>query len=393
MPDQYHHGVRVLEINEGTRTIRTPATAVIGLVATAPDAIAGKFPLNTPVLITNIYDAIGNAGITGTLKRALTAIAANAQPPVIVVRVEEVAPEDDPEGTEANIIGDVLPTGQKTGLKALLNSEQMFGLKPRILGVPELDTENVANELVAIAQKLRAFTYISGFECETKEEAVLYRNNFGAREAMVIWPNYTAFDVNATATIEVSAVAYALGLRAKLDQTVGWHKTLSNIPVNGVNGISKPVFFDLQDPNTDSGYLNAAEVTTLINRDGFRFWGSRTCSEDSLFAFENYTRTGQILADAIAEAHFWAVDKPMHPSLVRDIIEGINAKFRELKNLGLIIDGGAWFDEELNTKDTLKAGKLYIDYDYTPVPPLENLLLRQRITDRYLVDFADRMTA
>ena len=39
----------------------------------------------------------------------------------------------------------------------------------------------------------------------------------------------------------------------------------------------------------------------------------------------------------------------------------------------------------------VKAGKLYIDYDYTPVPPLENLMLRQRITDRYLVDFANRI--
>ena len=34
----------------------------------------------------------------------------------------------------------------------------------------------------------------------------------------------------------------------------------------------------------------------------------------------------------------------------------------------------------------LKAGKLYIDYDYTPVPPLENLTLRQRITDKYLAN-------
>ncbi|MDW5308501.1 phage tail protein, partial [Acinetobacter baumannii] len=41
----------------------------------------------------------------------------------------------------------------------------------------------------------------------------------------------------------------------------------------------------------------------------------------------------------------------------------------------------------------LKSGKFYIDYDYTPVPPLENLVLRQRITDRYLVDFASRVTA
>jgi len=31
---------------------------------------------------------------------------------------------------------------------------------------------------------------------------------------------------------------------------------------------------------------------------------------------------------------------------------------------------------------------MYIDYDYTPVPTLENLFLNQRITDRYLVDFS-----
>ncbi|MCE1888223.1 phage tail protein, partial [Enterobacter hormaechei] len=44
--------------------------------------------------------------------------------------------------------------------------------------------------------------------------------------------------------------------------------------------------------------------------------------------------------------------------------------------------------ENANDKDTLKAGKLTLDYDYTPVPPLENMMLRQRITDRYLMDFA-----
>ena len=40
MPTDYHHGVRVNEINDGTRTIRTISTAVIGLVATAPDAVS-----------------------------------------------------------------------------------------------------------------------------------------------------------------------------------------------------------------------------------------------------------------------------------------------------------------------------------------------------------------
>ena len=87
----------------------------------------------------------------------------------------------------------------------------------------------------------------------------------------------------------------------------------------------------------------------------------------------------------------WAVDAPMHASLIRDIIEGINAKFRELKALGYIIDGEAWYDEEPNTAEVLQSGKLYLDYDYTPVPPLENLMFRQRITNRYLLDFAQQV--
>lgn len=64
----YHHGVRVIEINEGTRPIRTVSTAVIGLVATADDADVTVFPLNVPVLITNVQAAIAKAGRTGRLR-------------------------------------------------------------------------------------------------------------------------------------------------------------------------------------------------------------------------------------------------------------------------------------------------------------------------------------
>ncbi|GHE20118.1 phage tail sheath protein [Halomonas urumqiensis] len=391
MAQDYHHGVRVVEINEGTRPIRTVSTAVIGLVATAPDADTEAFPLDTPVLVTDLYAAIGNAGAGGTLARALSAIVAEARTLVVVVRVEEGA---DEAATTANLIGGVdAGSGQKTGIEALLAAEQRFGVKPRILGVPELDTADVAAALIGAAQKLRAFAYVSAHGCETLDEVVIYRENFGAREAMVIWPEFQGFDVDAGETRPISAVAKALGHRARLDQQIGWHKTLSNMPVNNVSGISKDVFWDLQDPATDAGLLNAADVTTLIRRDGFRFWGSRTTSADPLFAFESYTRSAQVIADTMAEAHLWAVDKPMHPSLVKDIIEGINAKFREWVRLGYLLGGNAWFDPELNSPEVLKSGKLYIDYDYTPVPPLENLMLQQRITDRYLVEFAERVAA
>jgi phage tail sheath protein FI len=390
MATDYHHGVRVIEINEGSRPIRTISTAVIGMVCTAEDADAAAFPLNKPVLLTDVASAVGKAGTKGTLARALKAIAAQTKPVTIVVRVAE---GEDAAATAANVIGTTTAAGQKTGLQALLAAQSMFGVKPRILGAPGLDNLAVGTELAAIAQKLRGFAYLSAFGCKTKEDVTAYRAGFSQREVMIIWPDFINFDTVAKADVDAPAVAYALGLRAKIDAETGWHKTLSNVGVNGVTGITIPVFWDLQDPATDAGYLNEQDVTTLIRKDGYRFWGSRTCSDDPLFAFESYTRTAQVLADTMAEAHMWAVDKDMHPSLVRDILEGINAKFRELVNAGYLIGAQAWFDSSANTAETLKDGKLTIDYEYTPVPPLENMMLRQRITDQYLVDFAANVAA
>ncbi|QJW57538.1 Putative prophage major tail sheath protein [Serratia plymuthica] len=381
----YHHGVRVLEINEGTRVISTVSTAIVGMVCTAEDADATLFPLNTPVLITDVLAASGKAGKKGTLSRSLLAIAEQAKPVTVVVRVAEGKDEAE---TTSNIIGGADENGKYTGMKALLAAQAELGVKPRILGVPGHDNLEVATALAGICQQLRAFGYISAYGCKTVSDAIKYRAGFSQRELMLIWPDFVNWNTATSSSDIAFATARALGLRAKIDQETGWHKTLSNVGVNGVSGISSSVFWDLQTVGTDADLLNQGCVTTLIRKDGFKFWGSRTCSDDPLFQFENYTRTAQVLADTMAEAHLWAVDRPVTPTLIRDMIDGIKAKFRELKSAGLIIDGDCWYDENANDKDTLKAGKLFIDYDYTPVPPLEDLTLRQRITDRYLANFA-----
>lgn len=386
----YLHGVRVLELNDGTRPIRTIPTAVIGMVCTAEDADATVFPLDTPVLLSNVRTAIGKAGTTGTLRASLEAIADQTKPYVIVVRVKQGV---DEAATTSALIGTTTAEGKYTGMKALLAAKAKVGMTPRILGVPGLDSLPVATALASIAKDLRAFAYVNAWNCKTKEEVVAYRENFGSRELMVIWPDFLNWNTTTNQTVTASATARALGLRAKIDQEVGWHKTLSNVAVSGVTGISADVFWDLQNTASDANYLNSNDVTTLINANGFRFWGSHTCSDDPLFLFENYTRTAQIIADTLAEAHMWAVDLPMNPSLVRDLIEGVNAKMRNWKSQGYLIGGSCWYPEDINDKDTLKAGQLYIDYDYTPVPPLEDLTLRQRITDRYLMDFASKINS
>ena len=384
MADAYHHGVRVIEINTGTRPIRTVSTAVIGVVCTSTDADADTFPVNKPVLLTNVRGAIAKAGLLGTLSKTLQAIVDQCDPLVIVVRVDTGA---DEAATTANVIGSTA-TGSYTGMQALLAAQAQLGARPRIIGAPGLDTPAVAAALAIVAKSLRGMAYVSAGTADTATEAVTYRDTFGSRELMIIYP-----DVLAGGITSGLATARALGLRARIDQEQGWHKTISNVAIGGVTALSRDVSWDLQDPATDAGLLNSNDVTTIVNLNGFRFWGSRTCSEEPLFAFESATRTAQVLADTIAEGLTWAIDKPMHPSLVKDIIESINAKFRALASQGYIIDGKAWYDEEANPAPQLAGGSLYIDYDFTPVPPLENLNLRQRITDRYLANFGDRIAA
>ncbi|AOK03311.1 phage tail sheath protein [Burkholderia sp. AU28942] len=386
MPSDYHHGVRVIEINDGTRPIRTVSTAVIGMVCTGDDADATTFPENRPFLITDVRSAIGRAGTKGTLARSLDAIAAQTSPLIVGVRVPTGKDADE---TTSNVIGTTTADGQYTGMKALLAANTRLGVKPRVLGCPGLDTLPVATELATVAQRLRGFAYVNAFGAKTKEEAVAYRANFGQRELMTIWPDFVNWNITTNAEDITWATARALGMRAKIDEETGWHKTISNVVVNGVTGISRDVFWDLQDPNTDAGYLNSHDVTTLVNANGYRLWGSRTCSEDKLWAFENYVRSAQVIADTMAEAHLWAVDQPMSRTLMHDIVDGVNAKFRAWKTAGYLIDGQCWFDPAANEKDSLKAGHGFIDYDFCPVPPLEDLTFRQRITDRYLVKFAE----
>lgn len=384
MADEYLHGIKVITSTDGVRPIRTVSTAVVGAVGTAPDADADAFPMDTPVLVSSRekaakLDTVGDG--SGTLPATLDGIYQQTLCPVVVVRVAEGTDEAD---TIANVIGEVdATTGKHKGLEALRVAEAQTGVKPRILGTPGHTDETITTALAPIAADLRAFAYASGVGA-TETEVITYRDSFSQKELMLIWPDWMGFDSATETTTELSAVARALGVRAKTDQEVGWHKTISNMPAEGVTGISKDVSFDIQSANTVANRLNEADVTTLVRRNGFRYWGSRTCADDPLYAFENAVRTEQVLADTIAESHAWAVDKPMSRALIREMVEGINAKFRRMARLGYIVDANAWIDPELNTESELADGNFSISYDYTIVPPLEKLNLYQTITTRYL---------
>lgn len=382
--DNYLHGVEVIELNTGSQNIKTVATSVIGVVCTADDADESTFPLNTPVLITDPLSLLEKAGKKGTLKRTLNAIGGIVKTPTIIVRVADSQEEST---LTANIVGSQ-ENGQYTGLKALLTAQSTVFVKPKLLAVPKLDNQAVATELVSIAKKLNAFAFISDNGAETKEKAVEYARNFNAREAMMIWGDWKSFDTDKAAYDTDYATARAVALQAFIDKTQGWHKNISNVVIDGVTGVTKPVSFDINESSTDANFLNEKNITVCLNYEGFRYWGSRTLSSDTRWAFQQATRTAQIVKETIAAAHLWAMDQPMSVGLVKDILEGINNKFRQWKAEGKILDGKAWVDEK-STGDVLKSGKLLIKYDYHWVPSLESLGFTQIVNDEYVMDLAN----
>ena len=396
MSDTYHHGVKATETTDLSTLIRDIDTSTIGVVCIADDADATAFPLNTPVLVTRVSSVLGKAGKKGTLYTTLKAISDQASPKIIVIRVPDATTYVPADGEAAPtqeklIIGGVNAAGRYEGMFALLSAPASVGETPRVLAVPGLDSEAVAAQLGVIAEKLRAFAYVSAYNCNTIAEAKAYRETFAQRELMIIWPSFIAYNSASAQNETIPATAYAIGLRAKIDAEQGWHKTISNVVVNNVLGISADVYWSLQGTDTDADELNSNGITTLIKRGGFRFWGSRTCDAET-YTFESYTRTAQIMADMIAEAHFGYIDKPLTPSLVKDIIDGINQKGSALVTAGRLLGFSCWYDKNDNATGDLRDGKLKIRYKYTPVPPLEQLGLVQEFTDEYFAVF-DQLAA
>lgn len=383
MPDTFFHGIANEEPTDGVRPILPSSLSVIGLIAIASAAVGAPtadldaaFPIGARTLVTDVRSAVAKAGTSGTLANALGAIADQGSPIVVVVRVDEGA---DDAATEANVLA---------GIQLLLAAESQLGVRPRILGAPGLDTQAVVEALVVAAKRLRGFVYAAcrpdGAIAASVAEAVTYRAEFSDRELMLFWPDTTAWDGH--------AVAIALGLRAAIDEKVGWHKTISNVGIAGVSGISKDVSFDIRDPSTDAGLLNASQITTIVRMTGYRFWGNRSCSDEPLFAFESATRTAQAIQDDLAAIEAPDIDKPMTVGLVRNLEEEGNAYLRRKVTAGQLIGGRCWFDKSANPGNVLAAGKLTIDLDYTAVAPAEGITNRLRITSAYYDTLGDQLS-
>ncbi|MGF7173522.1 phage tail sheath C-terminal domain-containing protein [Azospirillum doebereinerae] len=166
MPEQFLHGVEVVEIDNGPRPIRTVKSSIIGLVGTAPQADATAFPLNTPVLVAGSRAQAAKLGDTGTLPAAVDGIFDQAGAMVVVIRVAEGTGADDSakaSATLANVLGGVDgATGAYEGVHALLAARTVLGLTPRILCAPGFTHQRTVGGVTGIAVAAGGSGYTAG---------------------------------------------------------------------------------------------------------------------------------------------------------------------------------------------------------------------------------------
>ena len=389
MAEQFYHGVELVEIDDGTRSLKQVKPSIIGVVGTAPDADPALFPLDTPVLIAGSQREAAKLGKEGTLPTAMRGIFDQAGALIVVVRVAEGA---DIAETITNVIGGVdATTDSYTGISALLSARDYLGITPRLLIAPGFDHDKtVVDKLITTAGTLKSMVIVDGPNT-TDAAAIAWREQFDSSRLYIVDPWAKVRLADGTEGVEPVSARVA-GLICKQDNDRGWWHSPSNNVILGITGMARPISWAFNDTNTRANYLNEHDITTIINQEGYRLWGNRTCSIDPRWVFFSVRRTADMINESVMLNHLWAVDKNITRTYINDVTEGVSAYLRHLKQVGAIIGGRCWADPELNTPDQIAQGHVYFDFDFTAPYPAERITFRSKMVNDYLTEITGSAT-
>lgn len=246
----------------------------------------------------------------------------------------------------------------------------------------------VAKAMEAVATRLRAVGFVDG-PGTTYEAAVSYRGDFNSQRLMVIDPGVLKYDTESAGYVTRPASAYAAGIQARIDQEKGFWYSFSNNEILNIGGPSRPVDYMPNDRDAEANMLNAAQVTTIVHDDGFRFWGLRGTGSDPLWAQLSVRRTADMVYESLERSHRDRMDKPFSFQLLRGIQKSVNDYLDLLQARGALIGGECWIDPVVNTPATFAGGDLTVDFDLEPPASLEHLQFRARRNPEYYQEFIE----
>ncbi|EBX6017953.1 phage tail sheath family protein [Salmonella enterica subsp. enterica serovar Dortmund] len=305
---------------------------------------------------------------------------------------------DPTKVTSADIIGSVNTAGDRTGMKLLQDTYNLYGFYPKILLAPVFCTQkSVSTELIAQAEKLGAISYIDAPVGTTFQQVLAGRGASGAinfntssDRARLCYPHVKVYDSATDAEVLEPLSSRAAGLRAKVDLEKGFWWSNSNQEIQGITGVERSLSAMIDDPQSEVNQLNENGITTVFNSygSGLRLWGNRTAAWPTVTHmrnFENVRRTGDVINESIRYFSQQYMDMPINQALIDALTESVNTWGRKLIADGALLGFECWYDPARNEQTELAAGHLLLSYKFTPPPPLERLTFETEITSEYLV--------
>lgn len=379
-------GINITRLDNEPRSPVWGDMSICGIIGTAPAALAGTFPLNTPVFMYSDDTAMLTAlGATGTLADAVKLINAQlgefqSSAAIVIVRVTEGATATD---TITNIVGD----GITTGLAAFLQAGPLLGYTPRLLAAPGFTSQRVAPAanavcaaLPAICAKLLAHAVVDG-PATTQQAAIDWRETLASERLIPVDPGAMVSVAGVPVTQPLSPAI--LGIAVRRDSEFGGRPfhSWANQPVYGIVGPSRPIRFSLTDGATEGQALLEANIGVLLRGEmgtdgaisdgGFIFIGTDNAGTDDLWRFYNITRGRDYIHLMLLKTLRQYLGKfNITGQTVQAILNTMTIGLRNLKSTGDVLGYEVKFLPSANSAEDVRQGRIVVNFAAEEAPVL-----------------------
>lgn len=362
-----NYGVNVTINAEAARPIAVESLTPIGIAGYQEGLEKG---LHFYINVSAAMDALKELG-SGSIKNAVKGICDQGVETPIIISVFEKTGEDS-----------VVITNAQNAVENFKFAKSEFSYAPNIIIAPELSGEDaVKGALESTAEKLKA-TAIIDLKADDVAGAVAKMNDFGSRRLLAAYPNVKVYSAEKNDYIYEGQSARIAGMIARTDGEweYGFSDSYSNRVMKGVFATQVQIDFEIGEGACAADMLRSANISTVINHDGYRTWGGETSDQDSIWQDLARVRVFDRISQACQKGVLFAVDKRADQlyHAKRSVEELLRALVGSQVLLGFDLSWSA-----KNTSANITAGKFYLDIRMQNNPIVKQLTLDFIYVDKY----------
>ena len=277
--------------------------------------------------------------------------------------------------SDVDLIGRDLGPGRRTGIQALAERDDIS-----MVAVPGVTSETVQGALITHSELLKYRMAV--LDCQPAAgdvtEIQAHRNNYDSKYAAYYAPWLRALNPLSGRIENFPPSAYAMGIYARTDNSVGVHKAPANEVVRNITDVVLPFTAAEQDVLNPVGVNLVRDLTPR----GLRMWGARTISSDQEWKYVNIRRLFIYVEHSIDIGTQWVVFEPNSESLWQRVVETVTSFLIGVWKSGALMGTtpeDAFFvtcDRTTMTQDDIDNGRLVCKIGLAPVAPAEFVIFR-----------------